>query len=234
MPCGHTLCSPCISDVTALDRITCPTCRACHAVPKGGQFPVCYAMEDLLRKLKGTEITPVAAAAGSGQHRAGGLSRRIRSLLQEQEAKVSAAITTCQEIQSQLDQYQKALAAWCEEQQQLEDGLQSVIDQSKTARELMCGEESKVLAKKLEVKQEEDILQAKLKALQGVTAAQEAVPAIDDADLCTDEAEQAAEECQEMFPDVNAADTAKKVSLPTLASLWVFTREEQNIATLYS
>lgn len=219
MPCGHTLCSPCIKDVTALDSITCPTCRATHAVPRGGQFPVCYAMEDLLRKLKGTEITPVPAATGSGQRRAGGLSRRIRSMLEEQEAKVVAAISTCQKIQSQLHQYQKALADWCQEQKQLEDGLQSVMDKSKAARELMCGEESKVLAKKLEVEEEEDILHAKLKALQGVTTAQEAMPVIDDADLCTDEAEQAAEECQEMFPDVNTINIAKKARVLPKAAL---------------
>lgn len=171
-----------------------------------------------MSRLRGAEAAAATAAATAApaamaRRRWHGLRSRIRSMLQEQESKVLAAIRTCQEVEAQLGQYQITLAGWCEQQQRLEDGLQRVIGQSRSARELVRQEETRAAAKKEEVKEGGQQLHAALETLRRVAAAHEVAPAIDDADHCTDEAEQRAGECMGMFPDVVAAAAARKVSV---------------------
>ena len=133
-------------------------------------------------------------------------------MLQEQEAKVEAAIRSSQEVQGELDRYQTTLTGWGEQQQQIEEKLQSLLDQSKKARELVQQEKSQVAAKKKEMQQGEEQLHTLLPVLRRVASPQEAYVAIDDADHCTDEERQRMEECLGMFPDVQTITTITKVS----------------------
>ncbi|XP_050739125.1 uncharacterized protein LOC127009806 [Eriocheir sinensis] len=143
----------------------------------------------------------------------------MRSFLQEQEATVVAAITACREAQSQLDQYQTTLAGWGKQQQQLEDRLLGLVDQSRSARELLQQEESRVAAKEEELKKEEQGLQAMLETLRTLATEQEVGAAVTEMVRCTGEAEQAVEECREGFPDASTVTTARKVREASSAAL---------------
>lgn len=233
MPCGHSLCSRCIDGLRDRSHVTCPSCRVRHAVPEGLQFHLSYTPEAFIKRLNLTVAAESAAAAslppkdlggqctgiGGRQWEAAGLSPSVLFLLQEQEAKILAAISTCQEIHAQLDEYQTTLAGWCQQQQWLENGLQKVIDESHSARMLVLQDESRAVAKKEETKERERHLHAALEALRRVTSTQEALPAIDDANHSTDEAEQRAGECREMFPDVVVAAAARKTMDESTAAM---------------
>ncbi|KAK8379990.1 hypothetical protein O3P69_019799 [Scylla paramamosain] len=52
LPCGHTVCSPCIDGLKQQGAVMCPTCRASHAVPEAGQFSISYAVEGLVDNLR--------------------------------------------------------------------------------------------------------------------------------------------------------------------------------------
>lgn len=142
-----------------------------------------------------------------------GLSRSIRFLVQDQEARVLAAMNKCQEVQAQLSEHRTALAGWCEQQRRLENDLQRVIDESRSARMLMQEEESRASVRKEDTKERERQLHVSLKALCRVTPSEEALLTIDEVDHRTNEAVQRAEETQRMFPDVAAATAAKRVSI---------------------
>ncbi|XP_050727330.1 uncharacterized protein LOC127004071 isoform X2 [Eriocheir sinensis] len=147
------------------------------------------------------------AAGEAGKKEGAGVSKKMRSFLQEQEATVVAVITACQEAQSQLDQYQ----AWGErQQQQLEDSLQGLVDQSRSARELIQQEMLRVAAKKEEAKKREQELLAVQMLLTPATE-QEACMAVAEVFHCTSEAEQVVEEYQQCFPDASILTTTKKV-----------------------
>ncbi|XP_050739112.1 uncharacterized protein LOC127009801 [Eriocheir sinensis] len=244
LPCGHTVCTLCIDQLEEQGRVACPECRVSHAVPEGEQFPVCYAVEALIRMLRDAEEAAAAAAAAlpppsageaaaspppsagegappgaAGKKEAAGLSKKMRSFLQEQEATVVAAITACREAQSQLDQYQTTLAGWGKQQQQLEDRLLGLVDQSRSARELLQQEESRVAAKEEELKKEEQGLQAMLETLRTLATEQEAGAAMPEVFRWTGEAEQAVEECREGFPDASTVTTARKVREASSAAL---------------
>ncbi|XP_050717847.1 uncharacterized protein LOC126999354 [Eriocheir sinensis] len=232
LPCGHTVCTLCIDQLKEQGRVACPECRVSHAVPEGGQFPVCYAVEALIRMMRDAEVAAAAAAspppsagegegaaAAAGKKEAAGLSKKMRSFLQEQEATVVAAITACREAQSQLNQYQTTLAGWGERQQQLEDRLLGLVDQSRSARELLQQEESRAAAKEEELKKGEQRLQALLETLRTLTTEQEAGAAVTEVFRCTGEAEQAVEECREGFPDASTVTTARKVNVASSAAL---------------
>ena len=228
MPCGHTCCTPCMNELKEQNQVTCPTCRLNHAVPEAGQFPVCYAVEAFIKKLRGAALAtpppkpmkdaaePAALLASERcQEETRGLSKYVQSLLREQEAKVLAAIHTCQEIQGQLHDYQTTLVGWGEQQQHLEDRLQALMDQSKSARVLVRQEESKVAVKKEEEQQVEQQLHAVLQKLHTVSTRLEAIEIIDDAAHSTDKEKQRVEECHAMFPDVHTITTITKVSVCT-------------------
>lgn len=227
MSCGHSLCSRCIDGLRDRGHVICPSCRVKHVVPEALQFPVSYTPEAFIKSLNLTVAAECAAPAsvppkdlggqcpgiGGRQWEAAGLSPSVLFLLQEQEAKILAAISNCKEIHAQLGEYQTTLAGWCQQQQRLENGLQKVIDESQSSRKLVWQDESRAMAKKEETKERERQLHAALEALHMVSSVQEALPAIDDANHSTDKAEQRAGECREMFPDVVVAAAAKKVSV---------------------
>ncbi|XP_050739122.1 uncharacterized protein LOC127009804 [Eriocheir sinensis] len=229
LPCGHTVCTLCIDQLEEQGRVACPECRVNHAVPEGGKFPVSYAVEAFM--MRDAEVAAAAAASpppsagegapsgAAGKKEAAGLSKKMRSFLQEQEATVVAAITACREAQSQLDQYQTTLAGWGKQQQQLEDRLLGLVDQSRSARELLQQEESRVAAKEEELKKEEQGLQAMLETLRTLATEQEAAAAMPEVFRWTGEAEQAVEECREGFPDASTVTTARKVNVASSAAL---------------
>ncbi|XP_050739175.1 uncharacterized protein LOC127009849 isoform X2 [Eriocheir sinensis] len=233
LPCGHTVCTLCIDQLEEQGRVACPECRVSHAVPEGGQFLVCYAVEALIRMMKDAEVAPAAAAspppsagegegaaaAAAGKKEAAGLSQKMRSFLQEQEATVVAAITACREAQSQLNQYQTTLAGWGRRQQQLEDRLLVLVDQSRSARELLQQEESRAAAKEEELKKGEQGLQAVLETLRTLTTEQEAGAAVSEVFRVTSEAEQTVKECREGVPDASTVTTARKVNAASSAAL---------------
>lgn len=210
------------------DQTICPTCRVTHVVPREGQFPISYALEDFIKMFKiKDETEPSTAAsrvynsedmtANSGHWKAAGLSNSVRFLLQDQEVKVLDTISSCQEIQAQLDEYRGALAGWCEQQQLLENSLQRLIEESRNARMLVRREEAKAVSKIEDTKEKEKQLHCTLGALRRVSSAQEALPAIDNAEHRTDETRQGVKECQRTFPDLAAAAEIKKVSLAKLS-----------------
>ncbi|XP_050739173.1 uncharacterized protein LOC127009848 [Eriocheir sinensis] len=234
LPCGHTVCTLCIDQLEEQGRVACPECRVSHAVPEGGQFLVCYAVEALIRMMKDAEVAAAAAAASpppsagegeraaaaaAGKKEAAGLSQKMRSFLQEQEATVVAAITACRDAQAQLNQDQTTLAGWGERQQQLEDRLLGLVDQSRNVRELLQQEESRAAAKEEELKKGEQGLQAVLETLRTLTTEQEAGAAVTEVFRVTSEAEQTVKECREGVPDASTVTTARKVNAASSAAL---------------
>nr|XP_045595395.1 E3 ubiquitin-protein ligase BRE1-like [Procambarus clarkii] len=57
LPCGHTFCSQCIDNAIENGQLTCPNCRAQHAATAATQFPISYAVEAFVRKLKDIQLT---------------------------------------------------------------------------------------------------------------------------------------------------------------------------------
>ncbi|XP_050708733.1 uncharacterized protein LOC126993603 isoform X2 [Eriocheir sinensis] len=228
LPCGHTVCTLCTDKLKEQGRVTCPECRVTHAVPEGGQFPVSYTIEALIRRLrdgKAAEASPPpsagkgkGAAGSAGKKGAAGLSKKMRSFLQEQEATVVAAITACQEAQSQLDQYEATLTGWVE-RQQLEDSLQGLMDQSRSSRELLQQERFRVAPKRKEAKKKEQELQTVREKLRTRATEQEALKVLATVFHLTGEVEQVLEECQQCFPDAGILTTARKVREASSAAL---------------
>ncbi|KAG0720117.1 Tripartite motif-containing protein 59 [Chionoecetes opilio] len=143
--------------------------------------------------------------ATTGKLRKDATLPRLRSLLQEQEDKVVAALTACQEVQAQLGQYRATLQGWEEQHQQLEENVMML-------KGLMRQQESQVAAKKKAVQQEEQQLRAVLGTLRQVNTERDALAVVADAVRATYEAEQRMEECSAMFPDTQTVIAARKVS----------------------
>lgn len=160
----------------------------------GGQFPINFTLESVIR----TQRNAQGAA---------GISSKTRSLLKDQETKIVAAISTCQNVHSQINQYERNLESWGSTQQMLQGKIQKLMDQNKTAKDLVQHEKFRTSVKREEVKQEEQDLRAALQALKTVTTEQEAGMAFLDATRCTEEAQEKAEECRGVLSDDSASVT---------------------------
>lgn len=170
-------------------------------------------------------VTPPAKKRkeACGTKEASGLSRKMHSFLEEQEAIVVGAITACQETQSQLDQYQTTLTDWDQQQQQLENRLQELIDQICSARQLVQQEKSRAVAKKEKLKKREQELQAVLEVVRTPRTEQGVGAVMSKVFRCTGEAEQLLEECRASIPDAGTVATITKVSTNAAPLLSVFT-----------
>ncbi|KAK8371715.1 hypothetical protein O3P69_018965 [Scylla paramamosain] len=226
LPCGHTLCTPCINELKEQGAVKCPICRASHAVPEMGQFPISYITEGFIKRLRGSASLPPKPGKQApppvtqpSPKAITGLSRRAQSLLQEQELKVLAAIRSCEEEQSQLADYLTTLIGWDSRQQRMEDELQTLVDQSKSAREVVRREVSRVKGKQEEVQQREQQLNATLQALRMATTRHEAYEIIEDAAHLAEEDSQRTKDFLGMFPDVHAVTTVAKVAEASRAAL---------------
>lgn len=228
LPCGHTFCTLCLSELEKQHQVTCPTCRVKHDVPEAGHFPICYTLEAVLRRLSdASKVLPpqkawkrVSVAKRVG-HVEGGLCRRMRSLLQEEETKVLAATSACQDVQAQLGQYKVTLAGWCDQQEQLQGRLQAAIRLVQSAWMLVRQEESQVTVREQQMQQREQLLQTRLETLRKVNTKQEACEAIKDVDQFISNTEHVTEECQQMFPGMDTVTVVRKVlHTVLLCSLW--------------
>ncbi|KAG0718377.1 hypothetical protein GWK47_052503 [Chionoecetes opilio] len=146
------------------------------------------------------------------------ISKRVRSLLEEQEAKILAAIDNCQKVKAQLNQYETTVRGWGRQQQDLEDRLQSLVDQCKDVRMLARQEELRASDKRQQIDQGEQQLHTVLQTVRKAASAVEACETIEDADHVMEEETQREEECLAMFPDVHTVITLNKRAILKRAS----------------
>ncbi|XP_069161663.1 uncharacterized protein [Procambarus clarkii] len=212
LPCGHTFCSQCINNGIKNGQLTCPSCRAEHAATAATRFPINYAVEALIRKLKGIEVVPEKTLSAKPiKAPARGISKKLRSLVQEQKSFISSLITSCEEVLSQLGEYRGQLGDWKTHHLQLQDKLYDLVEQNKSAMKLLELEDTSVVDMTTQGEEGKTQLQAMLGNLDTVNTAQEVDTTIDTADECSMKMEDWLQKCQELFPDVKTVHTSVKV-----------------------
>ncbi|XP_069193067.1 tripartite motif-containing protein 59-like [Procambarus clarkii] len=212
LPCGHTFCSQCIDNAIKNGQLTCPSCRAEHAATASTQFPISYVVEAFVRKLKNIQLTAeevVPAKPYEGPSR--GISKKLRSLVQEQKSIISTLIISCKEVLSQLGEYRGQLGDWKTHHLQLQDRLYALVEENKSAMKLLELEDTSVVDMTTQGEEGKTQLQAMLGSLDTVNTPQEVDTTIDTADECSMKMEDWLQKCQELFPDVKTVHTSVKV-----------------------
>ncbi|XP_069193138.1 uncharacterized protein [Procambarus clarkii] len=226
LPCGHTFCSQCIDNAIKNGQLTCPSCRAEHAATASTQFPINYAVEALVRKLKNIQLTTeevVPAKPYEGP--AKGISKTLRSMVQEQMSSISRLIISCEEVLSQLGEYRGQLGDWKTHHLQLQDRLYALVEQNKSAMKLLELEDTSVVDMTTQGEEGKTQLQAMLGSLGTLNTPQEVGTTIDTADGCSMKIEDWLRKCQELFPDVKTVHTSVKVQETIREALEMTTTE---------
>ncbi|XP_069192096.1 tripartite motif-containing protein 5-like [Procambarus clarkii] len=211
LPCGHTFCSQCIDNAIKNGQLTCPSCRGQHAATAATQFPINYTVEAFVRKLKNIQLTTeevVPAKRYEGPAR--GISKKLRSLVQEQKSIISSLITSCEEVLSQLGEYRGQLGDWKTHHLQLQDRLYALVEQNKSAMKLLELEDTSVVDMTTQGEEGKTQLQAMLGSLNTVNTPQEVDTTIDTADGCSMKVEDWLQKCRELFPNVKTVHTSVK------------------------
>ncbi|XP_069180692.1 uncharacterized protein [Procambarus clarkii] len=226
LPCGHTFCSQCIDNAIKNGQLNCPSCRAQHTATAATQFPISYGMEAFIRKLKGMEVVPVTTVPTKpNKAPTRGISKKLRSLVEEQKSSISSLITSCEEVLSQLGEYRGQLGDWKTQHLQLQDRLYALVEQNKSAMKLLELEDTSVVDMTTQGEEGKTQLQAMLGSLDTVNTAQEVGTTIDTADECSIKVEDWVQKCQELFPDVNTVHTSVKVQETIREALEMTTTE---------
>ncbi|XP_069193072.1 uncharacterized protein [Procambarus clarkii] len=226
LPCGHTFCSQCVDSGIKNGQLTCPNCRAQHIATAAAQYPINYGMEAFIRRLKGSLlVSGDTVAANPYNALTRGISKKLRSLVEEQKSSISSLITSCEEVLSQLVEYRDQLGDWKTHHLQLQDRLYGLVEKNKAAMKLVEQEDTCVVDMTTQGEKGKSQLEAMLGSLDTVKTAQEAVTTIDTADQCHVEVEDWLQKCQELFPDVNTVHTSVKVQETITEALEMVTTE---------
>ncbi|XP_045610529.2 uncharacterized protein [Procambarus clarkii] len=226
LPCGHTFCSQCVDNGVKNGQLTCFSCRAQHSATAAAHFPINYGMEAVIRRLKDTQVVSgdtVAATLYNASTR--GISKKLRSLVEEQKSSISSLITSCEEVLSQLVEYRGQLGDWKTHHLQLQDRLYGLVEKNKAAMKLVEEEDTSVEDMTTQGEEGKSLLEAMLGSLNTVNTAQEAVTTIDTADQCHVEVEVWLQKCQELFPGVKTVYTSVKVQETIREALEMVTTE---------
>ncbi|XP_069193470.1 tripartite motif-containing protein 59-like [Procambarus clarkii] len=216
LPCGHTFCSQCVDNAIKNGQLTCPSCRAEHAATAATQFPISYAVEAFVRKLKNIQQTQEEAVPAK---------KKLRSMLQEQKSIISSLITSCEEVLSQLGEYRGQLGDWKTHHLQLQDKLYALVEQNKSAMKLLELEDASVVNMTTQGEEGKTQLQAMLGSLDTVNTPQEVDTTIDTAVGCKMKVEDWHRKCQELFPDVKTVHISVKVQETIREALEMTTTE---------
>ncbi|XP_069177303.1 tripartite motif-containing protein 59-like isoform X1 [Procambarus clarkii] len=223
LPCGNTFCSPCIDNAIENGQLTCPSCHAQHAATAATQFPISYGMEAFVRKLKDIQLTqekPVPA------------KKKLSFLVQEQKSIISSLITSCEEVLSQLGEYQGQLEDWKSQHLQFQDRLYALVEQNKSAMKLLELEDTSVVDMTTQGEDRKTQLQAMLGSLDTVNTRQEVDITKDTADECSMKIKDWLQKCQELFPDVKTVHTSVKVQETIKEALEMMTTDTGATADL--
>ncbi|XP_069161737.1 uncharacterized protein [Procambarus clarkii] len=178
LPCGHTFCSQCIEDVIKTPPLTCPTCRVKHRATSAVQFPINYGMEAFIRKFQEMQLEKPHEEPPRD------ISKRLQSMVQEQKRSLISLITTCEDILSQMDFHRielRRLETW-----------DNIHNSCYFEVEYMATEGEDVISSLKDI----------LKDFDFSRYAQDVFRSVNEADQCSEEAENWIEQCREDFSDI--------------------------------
>ncbi|XP_042222281.1 uncharacterized protein LOC121866577 isoform X1 [Homarus americanus] len=224
LPCGHTFCSLCLADMIKKSHLSCPSCRVEHKAKSPTQFPISYAMEAVIRKLKILQLTAASAPTPTED----------LLLLQEKEENINNLISGLQKTLSQMKKYESQLLDWKCQHEDLQAKIDILTEQNKAALKLLEGELSILLYQ--QKKGEEGIkrLQAMQESLVSANTSHKTVSDLDDHDGCNVKTEEWIQNCQKIFPDVNTVHTSVKVRENTKRALEMITETPGDDGTAVS
>lgn len=211
LPCGHPLCSPCITQIIKDEEITCPTCRQKHQATDAAQFNINFGMEELLINFRAAQFSPTASGVLSTEGSVRGISKKLQEVLVDQKDNMSHVNILCQEREDQLQRYEAQLVKWMKDHQTLSVRLKNLMDQNERATNLLQKEKSLIHGLKKEVEERKKQNESMTAHLGSANSPQEADAAIEETDKYIKRAEDWKRKCQQQFPDAISVRTSLKV-----------------------
>lgn len=222
--CGHTYCTACIECMVDNGFVECPDCHVQLEGTSAAQFPVNHNILALKKKIEEIKLLPTSKKVRTSELSTS--SQKAETSNQEEGSETSsvgmrelkkrfAALERKQrelrKVDTHLNQYQALLNDWQEHHMENVNKLYDLMEENKSVLFLLEQMNSRVIAQRAEGKRGKEKLLEMLNKIENVTTAHEAIEVIGQAQLCTQEAEDWAKECQQLFPDIQAVSKQTKV-----------------------
>ncbi|XP_047479526.1 uncharacterized protein LOC125032444 [Penaeus chinensis] len=217
LPCGHLFCSSCIENVQESWLVTCPCCRTTHPASGVDDFPIVFAVEDLLRE---TDARSADAMLPRGRG-----SKKLEELREGQAIAVQESASKCADLLSQMVEFKGTLYRWTFEHEALMKRLNDVIVHHKTVHRMLKRETDLVDKLYTEGRTKQRQLIALGETLHGAETPQEAATSIHAADDLQDEAENWLRKCLKQFPEANTVRRSIQIRAITEKALDVVDNE---------
>lgn len=192
-----------------------------HTACDTSYFPFNYDLENMMKRLGTQPPEPVCKTTGetadaiSGKIKrrtvVAGLSRKLRSMIQEQKESMEGVQEIVQQELDQLGQYRSQLSISLAKHGKLLEELDKMAQQHRDAMKLLEEEDLKVEAFMEEGQEDHKEVKATQDQLNVVSTAQEAFAIIDSADHSTAVAEEWLQHSKEEFPSGIAYSTSCRV-----------------------
>ncbi|XP_037779497.1 uncharacterized protein LOC119576044 [Penaeus monodon] len=233
IPCGHTFCSFCLSNLLKNSSLSCPTCRAKHTAADIAQFPIAYLVEELIKNCNVRRSLAKAGSANSlpesnnGERKA--ISKKLSSLREEQQESIDVVDDTCERVFTELAMYKAALVHWQADHDKFVDKITKLlIEPNEELRRLLAEEKQSIEDVRQEGLARQGNLYLALSALSKAETAQEVVTAIDAADQHQTAAEEWTEKCLEGYPNISLAHRSNKLRLLINKALEIITEGNED------
>lgn len=203
LPCGHVFCSACLVGVMITGSVTCPCCRTAHRASGIEDFPIVFAVEELLRETdaRGEVLLP---------RRRG--SRLLEELREGQALAIQDSASQCADLLAQMVEYKGTVLRWMTEHEALMKRVHDVLLHHKAVRQMLEEEKNLVDEFYSEGRRKQLQLIAAGEALHASGTPQETATSIHHADELQDEAETWLRKCVRQFPEANTVRKSIKVS----------------------
>ncbi|XP_069161036.1 uncharacterized protein [Procambarus clarkii] len=234
LPCGHSLCTPCLADMVKKRRLICPTCNT-HHKPNGiTKFPKSHHSAERTKvntpftaeQKQRSSSAPEALVLQLGEGFLEGKSEEVKYLVQEHKASINNLGVLYQDVMDQLCSYDSQLSDRQNTHKQLISKLNNLMKQNIEAAKLLAKEQNSLqdLIKELDERRKLEHQQLR-ERLFLIASTEDALSAIENIESYKKEAKIYVQKCQERFPDVNVLFNFIKVQEATEKALEVVSTE---------
>ncbi|XP_047479676.1 uncharacterized protein LOC125032535 [Penaeus chinensis] len=219
LPCGHFMCSVCVTSLLKEGTLKCPICCSQHTIPDIMQIPIAYDFEKLLSSIN--LASPEKREVPEPQQDIARDPTKLRIM----QLAVSSGISDCNQMQTQLRTYNTTLDNLVTEHEEQIKNLKEMIQSHMNAQQLLKSEKSRLTDLQGQGGQQYSMLQEAAETLHTSDKGMDTDWAISSAEQCHAVTLELIKQCSYTLSDVNAIQQSAKLLHSTKRTIELMNQE---------
>ncbi|KAK7068290.1 hypothetical protein SK128_009338 [Halocaridina rubra] len=228
LPCGHTICSCCITNSIDDGILKCPHCQKSHTASSVDDFPVNYRMESIILILKGAQKGTIPRASAQSESRS--LKSRALIIVGEQRDSLRSILKVTESVRSDVDTYRNHLQEQKDVLTELNAKISDILSQIEEIALQIDSEDNQTEEQLQEGKELERNAVSYLRELEDLTRVNDLVTPSEDLEKICKTLDKWNTECTARFPSVQMISNLDKITRATETALNVISKTYEDAA----